>query len=41
VTEPTPKVIARPVPVDYADLDEDERLAVAGTLAEAIREDLR
>lgn len=39
--EPTPKVITGPVPEDYADLPEDERLAVAETLAETIQQGLR
>jgi hypothetical protein len=37
----TPKVITGPVQPDYADLPEDERLAVAGTLAATISEVLR
>lgn len=37
----TPKVITGPVPPDYAELPEDERLAVAGSLATTIQEALR
>lgn len=35
--EPTPKVITGPVPPDYADMPEDERLTVAARLAEHIQ----
>jgi len=37
----TPKVITGPVRPDYAGLPDDERLAVAGSLAETIQEVLR
>jgi len=39
--EPVPKVIAGPVPPDYGDLPEDERLEIAAGLAEVIQEALR
>jgi hypothetical protein len=35
--EPTPKIITGPVPADYADLPEDERLAIAAWLADGIQ----
>jgi hypothetical protein len=36
--EPTPKVITGPVPADYAELPEDERLEIAAGLADRIQE---
>ena len=35
--EPTPKVITGPVPPDYANMPEDERLTVAARLATTSR----
>lgn len=39
MSEPTPKVLV-PVPADYADRPESERLGIAGDIAEAIQEAL-
>jgi hypothetical protein len=36
--EPTQKIITGPVPADYAELPEDERLAIAARLAADIQE---
>lgn len=36
--KPTPKILAGPVSADYADLPEDERLAIAAGLATNIQE---
>ncbi len=38
--EPTPKIITGPVPDGYTELPEDERLAAAAQLAEAIQSGL-
>jgi hypothetical protein len=37
----TPKVVAGPIPADYADLPEDERLPIAADLAVTIAGVLR
>jgi hypothetical protein len=37
---PTPKVVTGPIPGDYPEMDEEDRLAIAGELASDIQQGL-